>query len=132
MGFGLKLLLDTHALLWWFSTSPFMSKEARELIEAGEVGVWVSAVSTFEIATKYALGKLPEGAALAQSFQELVASQDFVMLPIEVEDARRAGGLPFHHKDPFDRLLIAQGLERNMTLVSNESLFDRYGVARLW
>lgn len=132
MGSGLKLLLDTHALLWWFSTSPSMSSEARVLIEGGEVGVWVSAVSAFEIATKYALGKLPEGAAFAHDFQNLVESQEFTILPIDVADACRAGSLPFHHKDTFDRLLIAQALERSMTLISNETLFDRYGVARLW
>ena len=92
----------------------------------------VSAASAWEITTKHRLGKLPEAEALALNSIGAIASQDFEGLPITVDDAARAGALPGPHRDPFDRLLIAQAQARNLVLISNESLFDRYGVRRLW
>ena len=94
--------------------------------------ILVSAASAWEIATKYRLGKLPEAAAIALDLSGYCASQDFEELPITVDDASRAGTLPDYHKDPFDRMLIAQALARNIPLISNERVFDRYGVRRLW
>ena len=92
----------------------------------------VSAASAWEITTKHRLGKLPGAEALALDISGAIAGQNFTELPITVEEAARAGALPGPHRDPFDRMLIAQALARNLVLISSESLFDRYGVHRLW
>ena len=94
--------------------------------------VLVSAASAWEVATKFRLGKLPEAEPLALDVIGSIASQDFQEMPIAVDDAARAGSLPGPHQDPFDMMLIAQALARNLLLVSIESHFDRYGVRRLW
>lgn len=128
----MSLLLDTHALIWWFLDSPRLSEPARAAIKAYGDPVYVSAVSAFEIATKVRLGKLPDAARLDRSFEAFLVVQDFKPLPLTLEHALVAGGLSDSHKDPFDRLLIAQALTENLTLVSNERLFDGFGVRRLW
>ena len=92
----------------------------------------VSAASAWEIAIKHRLGKLPGAEALALDVAGEIAHQGFQELAIIVADAARAGALPGHHRDPFDRMLIAQAQARNLVLISNEPLFDRYGVRRLW
>ena len=132
MGASLKLLLDTHAVLWWFSTSPQMSEAAISAIDDEENEIFVSAVSSFEIATKFTLGKLPEGGRLSTNFDEMTLGQGFEPLQITTRDGARAGRLPFFHKDPFDRLLAAQAMGHNITLVSKDKIFDDYGVSRLW
>ncbi|MCF8505061.1 MAG: type II toxin-antitoxin system VapC family toxin [Caulobacter sp.] len=128
----MSLLLDTHALIWWFLDSPRLSDRARSAIVDYSDPVYVSAVSAFEIATKVRLGKLPDAARLDRSFDAFVEAQHFKPLPLTLEHALVAGGLSDGHKDPFDRLLIAQALTENLTLVSNERLFDGFGVRRLW
>ena len=128
----MRLLLDTHAFIWWFSGHPNLSLPARQAIADDENDVLVSAASAWEVATKYRLGKLPEAEALAVDITGAIASQDFQEMPITVDDAARAGSLPGPHQDPFDSMLIAQALARNLLLVSIESHFDRYGVRRLW
>lgn len=92
----------------------------------------VSAASAWEITTKHRLGKLPGAKALALDISGAIAGQNFTELPITVEEASRAGALPGPHRDPFDRMLIAQALARNLVLISIDPLFDRYGVHRLW
>ena len=92
----------------------------------------VSAVSAWEIATKHRLGKLPEADALAGNMRAAIAGQGFEELPISVADAERAGRLAGDHRDPFDRMLVAQALAHDLVLVSNEDVFDRFGVHRLW
>ena len=109
-----------------------MSVQARRAIEDEENYILISAASAWEIATKHRQGKLPEAEALAMDFTGTIARQDFEELPITVDDASRAGALPGPHRDPFDRLLMSQALAHNLVLISNESLFDRYGVRRLW
>jgi PIN domain nuclease of toxin-antitoxin system len=128
----LKLLLDTHALIWWLLGDEALSRRAREAIadEANEVAI--SAASAMEVATKFRIGKLPEAALLAQDFEAIIADQGFAELPISVHHARLAGEMNIPHKDPFDRLLIAQALAEDMMLVSNEALFDSFAVKRLW
>jgi PIN domain nuclease of toxin-antitoxin system len=128
----LRLLLDTHALIWWLAGDDALSRRAREAI-ADEVNeIAVSAASAMEIATKFRIGKLPGAALLAQSFEEIIAEQGFGELPISVHHARLAGEMNIAHKDPFDRLLIAQAQVEDMVLVSNEALFDGFAVKRLW
>lgn len=128
----LRLLLDTHALIWWLAGDEALSRRAREAI-ADEVNeIAVSAASAMEIATKFRIGKLPGAALLARSFEEIIAEQGFGELPISVHHARLAGEMNIAHKDPFDRLLIAQAQVEDMVLVSNEALFDGFAVKRLW
>ena len=128
----MRLLLDTHAFIWWFAGSEQLPLSARRLIEGDDNDVLISAASAWEIATKHRKGKLPEADSLARDMTGAIAGQDFEELAVTVDDAARAGALPGPLRDPFDRMLIAQALSRNLVLISNESLFDRYGVRRLW
>jgi PIN domain nuclease of toxin-antitoxin system len=132
MGAALRLLLDTHAVLWWLDDTRFLSNGARAAIEDRANTVIVSPVSAFEIATKHNLGKLPQAVGIIDDFADQIAAEGFVVATLELPVALRAGRLPFVHRDPFDRLLIAQALEDGLVLVSNEALFDAYGVNRLW
>jgi PIN domain nuclease of toxin-antitoxin system len=128
----LRLLLDTHALLWWLADDPALSVGASEAIaEPGNL-VFVSAASAWEITTKNRIGKLPGAALFSNRLGEIIALQGFLELPISVAHAEKAGSLPGAHRDPFDRMLIAQAVAGGLTLVSNERLFDAFGVARLW
>lgn len=128
----MKLLLDTHALIWWLAGDEALSSQAREAIADEANSVAVSAASAMEVATKFRIGKLPDAAALAQEFEAIIADQGFVELPISIRHALRAGEMNIAHKDPFDRLLIAQAQSEDMVLVSNEALFDGFAVKRLW
>ncbi len=128
----MRLLLDTHALLWWLAGNSELSKNAREAIEDSANDVLVSAASAFEIATKHRLGKLPGAAAIVADIAGCIVDQGFTELPITVSDGERAGGLAGIHRDPFDRMLIAQAIGHHLVLISNETLFDHYGVRRLW
>lgn len=128
----LRLLLDTHALIWWLAGDETLSRRAREVIGDEANSIAVSAASAMEVATKFRIGKLPGAALLAQDFEAIVADQSFAELAITVRHARLAGELNIAHKDPFDRLLIAQAQAEDMTLVSNEALFDGFAVKRIW
>ena len=128
----MRLLLDTHALIWWVTDDPALSKTAWDAIGDPANEVLASAASAWEIATKHRIGKLPQAGPLAQDFVASIAAEGFVGLPIGVSEGEAAGRLPGPHRDPFDRMLIAQALAASLTFVSNERLFDRYGVARLW
>ena len=128
----MRLLLDTHAFFWWFSGNSRLSLPAQRAIADDGNDVMVSAASAWEITTKHRLGKLPGAEALAHDISGAIAGQNFTELPITVEEAARAGALPGPNRDPFDRMLIAQALARNLVLISIEPLFDRYGVRRLW
>lgn len=109
-----------------------LSGRAREAIGDETNGVAVSAASAMEITTKFRIGKLPDAALLAQDFEAIIAQQGFDELGITVRHARIAGEMGIAHKDPFDRLLIAQARVEDMVLVSNEALFDGFAVKRLW
>ena len=128
----MKLLLDTHALLWWLDGDERLSDSARSAIDDNSTRVFVSAASAWEIATKVRIGKLPGAIEVAERFSEIIGNQDFEALAISVEHARQAGLLPGEHRDPFDRMLIAQSQIEGLTLVSNETLFGRFGIRRLW
>ncbi len=128
----MKLLLDTHTLLWWLDGDERLSDPAKLAIGDATTRVFVSAASAWEITTKVRIGKLPGAVEIAERFLEIIVDQDFDELPISVEHARRAGLIPGEHRDPFDRMLIAQSQIEGLTLVSNEVLFDRFGIRRLW
>ncbi len=128
----MRLLLDTHALVWWLADDPALPSLARDRIAEPANEVLVSAASAMEIVTKHRLGKLPQAAALAQDREAIVTGQGFSPFPISLRHAVLAGGLQIAHKDPFDRFLIAQSLAEGIALVSNELIFDAFGVTRIW
>ncbi|HXN95209.1 MAG TPA: type II toxin-antitoxin system VapC family toxin [Candidatus Acidoferrales bacterium] len=128
----MRALLDTHALLWWFSDDPALTRPVRKIIGDMKNTVVVSAASAWEIATKVRLGKLPTGAGLAADFTGYIEREYFQLLPISVEHALRAGLLPGSHRDPFDRTLIAQAQAENLPILSKEVIFDAFGLRRIW
>ncbi len=128
----MRLLLDTHSFLWWLAGVEALSEAARTAIAASDNAIFVSAASAWEIATKHRIGKLPGVAAIVADLDGAVASQGFVGLPISLRHGQAAGALPGPYRDPFDRMLIALAMQENLVLISNEVLFDAYGVARLW
>ena len=128
----MRLLLDTHAFLWWVINDRRWSQASRQMIADDNNDVLVSAATAWEITTKHRTGKLPEAEPLADNMIESIAREGFEELPVTVAEAARAGALPGPLRDPFDRMLIAQALSLNLVLVSNDPLFDRYGVRRLW
>ncbi len=128
----MRVLLDTHALLWWLAGDERLSMPARQLIGEPQTTVLVSAASAWEIATKYRIGKLPGAREVALDMGSALSSQGFTALPIALEHAQQAGLLAGAHRDPFDRMLIAQSLALSVPLVSNEELFDSFGVTRIW
>ena len=128
----MRLLLDTHALIWWLAGSNRLPVAAQRAIADDENDKLISAASAWEITTKVRLGKLPGTEEFAEDVAGAIAGEGFEALPITVDDAARAGSLPGPHRDPFDRILIAQALLGNLVLISSESFFDRYGVRRLW
>jgi PIN domain nuclease of toxin-antitoxin system len=127
-----RLLLDTHALLWWLAGDARLADAARAAIADATNEVYVSAASAWEVTTKHRLGKLPGAGPLAVDFAREVVRQGFLPLEITLVHGQDAGALPGPHRDPFDRMLIAQARHEHMALISNEVAFDGYGVARLW
>lgn len=127
------ILLDTHAFLWWLSGNTKLSALARTTIAEGtSSGIFVSAASVWEIATKHRLGKLPIAQELAADLEAAIVAQGFLGLAVTVRHGQHAGALPGPHADPFDRMLIAQAILDDLTLISNETPFDAYAVKRLW
>ena len=125
------ILLDTHSLLWWLDNDDRLSRRAREAIQNPILQVLVSVGSLWEIAIKHQLGKL-KASNLVNNFQKELDDAGFVELPISGVHAIRAAVLPINHRDPFDRLLIAQAEIENVPIVSRDSQFDAYGVHRVW
>jgi PIN domain nuclease of toxin-antitoxin system len=125
-----RLLLDTCAFYWW-DRGTDITNAARHAIE-NAVETFVSAACAWEIMTKWRSGKQPEFAGLASTFVKVVEAHGFRQLPISVEHALQAARLPLHHRDPFDRMLIAQSLMENMRIVTPDVVFDQYGVQRIW
>ena len=128
----MRLLLDTHVLLWWLTKSPSMPVSAQNLLRNRDHTVLVSAASMWEIATKVRLGKLDVAIEVVENFVVYLARERIEVLAMTADHAIRAGLLPGPHKDPFDRMLIAQALAENVPIVSNDRALDGYGVRRLW
>ncbi|HKF06565.1 MAG TPA: type II toxin-antitoxin system VapC family toxin [Candidatus Sulfotelmatobacter sp.] len=128
----MRFLLDTHTLLWAFNGDPSLSAAARRLIEDGSNEMLVSAASAWEIATKVRLGKLPTGEELIRDLDAFLTQLGFDGLAVSVSHAARAGMLGGEHRDPFDRMLIAQAQSENLPIISNDRVFDRYHVKRIW
>ena len=128
----MKLLLDTHALLWWFTDAPELSLKARETIADERNRILVSAASAWELATKHRLGKLEQAAEALFRFNELVAADGFEHLPVSYLHAIKAGSYPSEHRDPFDRMLAAQSGIEAATLVTCDPAFQDFAVKVLW
>lgn len=127
----MKLLLDTHVLLWWLGGDASLSAAAFAAIDDDANAIHVSAASAWEISTKQRLGRL-DAIVLGGCLDEVIAQQAFLSLGITINHAERAGAMHPRLKDPFDHLLAAQAQAENMTIVSNHSVFDRYSIPRLW
>ena len=128
----MRLLLDTHALLWWTLDHPRLSRPAYRAVADTASLVHVSTVSAFELTTKHRLGKLAIAEPLLADLSGYLVEQGFATLSLDMASAQLAGRLPGPHRDPFDRLLVAQAITGDLALVSNEATFDVYGVRRLW
>jgi PIN domain nuclease of toxin-antitoxin system len=124
-------LLDTHALLWAVYSPEKLSASARKVLSTAD-RIHVSAVSAYEISLKYNLGKLDHAESLARGFLKEIAIPAFGVIDLTAQHAQTAGLLPTVHRDPFDRFLIAQAQIEQLTLISNETLFDSMAVIRLW
>jgi PIN domain nuclease of toxin-antitoxin system len=128
----MKVLLDTHALLWWLLDDPQLPVTARRAIADRETMVLVSAASGWEISTKVRIGRLPEARGLVDSLEAAVRREGFAVLPVALAHALAAGSLPGPHRDPFDRLLMAQARIEAATLVTNDAVLRDYGLPVLW
>lgn len=127
----MKALLDTHALLWWLQEHSSLSSKARRTIGAIENQVFVSIATAWEMAIKNRAGKL-EISELLDGLEAKLVDEGMSVLPISLNHAVKAGGLPLHHKDPFDRMLVAQAQAENLSVISNDAIFEKYGVRRVW
>lgn len=122
----MKLLLDTHIFLWFIMGSPHLSAENLALIEDEKNRKFISVASLWEIAIKSSIGKLNLSAPFDQLIPQQLSLNGFELLPIEIAHLATVATLPFHHRDPFDRLLIAQAITEKMPVVSSDSAFDAY------
>lgn len=127
----MNVLIDSHVVLWWFSRSRQLSRAAHTTLADPQTRVYVSAAAAWELAIKANLGKL-DARSLVESLPQLLFEEGFRRLAISMDHALRAGLLPRHHNDPFDRMLVAQAQALNCPIVSSDTLFDSYGVRRIW
>jgi PIN domain nuclease of toxin-antitoxin system len=125
-------MLDTHALLWFLAGDPKLSATAKTAIEDPANERWLSPISLLEIALKNRLGKLPLPAPFGALFPATLLAEDIHLFPMEPQHIEPLTTLPFHHNDPFDRLIVATSLVEKLTLVSADAILDAYGVTRLW
>jgi len=128
----MKLLLDTHALLWMSLDDSQLSDTARDLIADLENELWLSPASYWEIAIKISMQKFELSEPLDEFINRELVNNDISVLPISTRHAQAVSTMPFYHKDPFDRMLIAQAQVEEMAIVSKDDKFDAYGVQRLW
>jgi PIN domain nuclease of toxin-antitoxin system len=128
----MKLLLDAHALLWFLADDPKLSPAAKAALVDPTNERWLSPISLVEIALKVRLGKLPLSAPFGVLFPTQLTANRIRLFPLEPRHIEPLTTLPFHHKDPFDRLIVATSLVEKLTLVSADAILDAYGVTRLW
>ncbi len=128
----MRYLLDTHVLLWWIKDSEKLSMVAREIIENGRNELFWSAASSWEIAIKYELGKLPLPEQPSEFIEKELKENRIGSIPISNQHTYVAASLPKHHKDPFDRILISQSQMENLPLITLDKLFKFYEVETVW
>ena len=127
----MNYLLDTHTLIWFLNGDKSLSTKARKAIESSEATNFVSIVSLWEIAIKISLNRLDLKTSFENIGEEII-NNNFQMLPITFQDTLVLSSLPFHHRDPFDRLLIAQGINNKFTIISKDEYFESYKTKVLW
>ncbi len=128
----MRALLDTHAFLWFVLDDPQLSDAAKAVIADGNNEILVSPASYWELAIKVGMGKYALTVSFTEFWRSNIDANQFSVLPIEVEHAAALLTLPPHHKDPFDRLLIAQAIVEQVPLLSGDEAFDAYGARRIW
>jgi PIN domain nuclease of toxin-antitoxin system len=126
----MRVLLDSHAFIWWMSSAGRLSEPSRLAISSGEV--LVSAVTAYELGIKFALGRLPVFDVLEQHFEDTCFEQGFELLPVSTAHALAAARLPIVHRDPFDRLLAAQSMVEDIPLVTVDGAFRHFRCKTLW
>ena len=127
----MRVLIDSQVLFWWYSEPLKLSRSAVSILEDGSNVLLVSAVTAWELAIKVTLGKL-DALSLVIDLEGFLREEGFTELPITVPQATRAGLLPLHHRDPVDRILVAQAQDLGIPIISSDRLLDRYDVKRLW
>jgi len=127
-----KVLLDTHTLLWATFSQKLLGEEAKAIIANESSTILVSAASAWEIATKVRLGKLPGAETLEREFFEIIDEAGYTLLPIDVASALRAGRFTSDHRDPFDRILAAQAVAEDIPILSIDKKLDTFGIHRIW
>jgi len=127
----MNYLLDTHTLIWFLNGDENLSLKARKAIESSEAANFVSIASLWEMTIKISLGRLELNTSFEQIGEE-INNNNFKMLPISFQDTLTISSLPFHHRDPFDRLLIAQSLNNDFILISKDKFFDSYRIKTIW
>ncbi len=128
----MRVLLDTHAFLWLVTDDSRLSRRSRSVFLDDRNDILISAVTGFEIALKYSLGKLELSQRPEMFIAKRIEANALTVLPLAMGHAIAVGSLPFHHRDPFDRLLIAQALIERIPVLSNDTVFNAYGVKRIW
>ncbi len=128
----MRVLLDTHALLWWFFDDPKLSGLARDLIKNPDNTIIVSGASAWEISTKFRLGKLPEASDVVDRFSELLVYSNMTALPITIDHALLAGAFKVKHRDPFDRMLAAQSRIEDIPLLTIDRALAEFGIEIVW
>ncbi|MFH1604778.1 MAG: type II toxin-antitoxin system VapC family toxin [Pseudomonadota bacterium] len=128
----MRLLLDTHAFLWWIEDAPTLSRKARAAIADPQNQCLLSLASSWEMAIKLSLGKLKLPDGIERFIPEQLAANGFSQLQIDFRHVAKVAALEFHHRDPFDRLLVAQALEGGLPIVTSDPVFTKYGVKRIW
>lgn len=128
----MRLLLDTHVFLWWVNDAPELSAKARASIRKGQNECFLSVASAWEMAIKVSTGKLVLSQSVERFIPEQLAANGFRLLEIDFRHAARVESLPFHHRDPFDRLLVAQAMSEKMAVVSADAALSDYGIKRIW
>ena len=129
---SLKYLIDTHVLLWWLFDDARLSVTAKEIVRQPGNHIYVSSASAWEISTKFRLGRMPSAREAAEHLPAIVRRSRMKELTITIEHASAAGALPGPHRDPFDRMLIAQGRLEKMPIVTSDAAFRQYDVSLVW
>ncbi len=127
----MRAIADSHALVWWLNRDPRLSDAAQKFISSSANEVLISSATTWELSIKNRSGKL-NVQALLDNFEDVMDEQGFSLLPISIDHALRAGALPLHHSDPFDRMLVAQAQAEHVAIITADKAFDAYGVRRIW
>ncbi len=128
----MRLLLDTHAFLWFVLDDGRLGRNAGSLLRDPDNDLLVSPATFWEIAIKISIGKYSLGEDFASFMERQITDNDMSVLPITIRHTATVAALPFHHRDPFDRLLIAQGIVEHVPLLSTDAAFDKYSVRRVW